>query len=317
MQLIRTDLNIDFLGKRKIALAFSAVLLIIAIISLIPSVRGLNFGIDFTGGTLVQMHFKETTKVADIRTSLKTVGYEKSMIQTFGNDNEILVRVQNRENEKSSDISSSILEAVQTTFGKDNVEMRRVEFVGPQVGEELTQSGIYAVLWSMIAILLYVTFRFQFRYALGANAALFHDVTLVMGVFAITGKEFTLPIIAAVLTVIGYSLNDTIVVFDRIRENLDANKRRKTQLTELDVVNSSINQTLSRTLMTSLTTMLVVVALFLLGGEILKDFAFALIVGILVGTYSSIFVASPVMLSLEGRFQSNSEEIRKAVESQP
>jgi len=317
MQLINPDLNIDFLGKRKIALAVSAMLVLIALASLVPSIRGLNFGIDFTGGTLVQMHFKESPNIADIRTALKPVGYEKAIIQQFGSENEILIRIQNKEGEKSSVISTAILESIETQFGKDHVEMRRVEFVGPQVGEELTQSGILAIAWAMIAILIYVTFRFQFRYALGADAALLHDVILVLGVFAITGKDFTLPVVAAVLTVIGYSLNDSIVVFDRIRENLDANKRRKTQLPELEIVNQSINQTLSRTLMTSLTTMLVVMALFLLGGEIIHDFAFALMIGIIVGTYSSVFVASPVMLSLEGKFQSHGDEIRKAVETQP
>jgi len=317
MQLISPDLNIDFLGKRKIAFAFSAVLIIVALASLFPSIRGLNFGIDFTGGTLVQVHFKESPNIAEVRESLKPVGYEKAIIQHFGSDNEILIRVQNKEGEKSSDISTAVLESIQGQFGKEHVEMRRVEFVGPQVGDELTEAGILAIFWAMVAILIYVTFRFQFRYALGADAALLHDITIVIGVFALTGKDFTLPVVAAVLTVIGYSLNDTIVVFDRIRENLDANRRKKTQIPELEVVNQSINQTLSRTLMTSLTTMLVVMALFLLGGEIIHDFAFALMIGIIVGTYSSVFVASPVMLSLEGKFQSNSEEIRKAVESQP
>lgn len=191
-----------------------------------------------------------------------------------------------------------------------------MEFVGPQVGEELTQAGILAVLFAMIAILIYITFRFKLRFAIGADAALIHDITVVMGIFALTDKEFTLPVVAAILTVIGYSLNDTIVVFDRIRENFAFNRKKRTPDSEVDVVNSSINQTLGRTIMTSVTTLLVVTSLFLFGGEVIHDFAFALIVGIFVGTYSSIYIASPVMLALEGRFGPTDEEM-KELEAKP
>jgi len=314
MQLIRSDLHIDFIGKRKIAMVISAVMLLTSLGAL--AVKGLNFGIDFTGGTLVEVKFDKAPAIADVRDAISNKGYGNAVIQEFGSPEEILIRVQNKDDEKSSTISTAILDGLGEKFSADAIEMRRVEFVGPQVGEELTRAGIMAVLVAMLAILIYVTFRFEFRFALGADAALLHDITIVLGLFALTGKEFTLPVIAALLTVIGYSLNDTIVVFDRIRENMAANRKRKTAESEVVVVNGSINQTLSRTLMTSVTTMLVVLALFFLGGEVIHDFAFALIAGILVGTYSSIYVASPVMLALEGRFKADEDEI-KEMEARP
>jgi len=314
MQLIRPDINIDFIGKRKIALMISALMILISLGTL--AVKGLNFGIDFTGGTLVEVKFDKAPTIADVRSSISPKGYGNAVIQEFGSPDEILIRVQNKDGEESSTISTAILDGLSEKFTADAVEMRRVEFVGPQVGEELTQAGIMAVLIAMLAILVYITFRFEFRFALGADAALLHDITIILGLFAITGKEFSLPVIAALLTVIGYSLNDTIVVFDRIRENFTANRKRKTPADEISVVNGSINQTLGRTLMTSVTTLLVVLALFVLGGEVIHDFAFALIAGILVGTYSSIYVASPVMMSLAGRFKSNEDDI-KAMEARP
>jgi preprotein translocase subunit SecF len=314
MQLINPDLKVDFLGKRKMALIFSGVLLLLSI-GLVAG-KGLNFGIDFTGGTLVEVKFKEAPAIADIREALVPAGFGQAIIQEFGAPEEILIRVQNRDASDSSKISTDILDALGAGLGADNVEMRRVEFVGPQVGEELTEAGILAVLFAMLAILIYVTFRFKLRFAIGADAALLHDITLVVGIFALTGKEFTLPVVAAILTVIGYSLNDTIVVFDRIRENFQSNRKRKNPESEVDVVNKSINQTLARTLMTSLTTLLVVLSLFFFGGEVIHDFAFTLIVGIVVGTYSSIYIASPVMLSLEGRFETSDEEMEK-LEAKP
>lgn len=314
MQLIRPDLHLNFIGKRKIALVISAIMILLSFGSL--AIKGLNFGIDFTGGTLVEVRFDKAPSIADVRSALSPKGYGNAVIQEFGAPEEILIRVQNRESENSSIISTGILDGLSEKFGADAMEMRRVEFVGPQVGEELTRAGIMAVLIAMLAILIYVTFRFEFRFALGADAALLHDITLVLGLFSLTGKEFSLPVIAALLTVIGYSLNDTIVVFDRIRENFAANRKRKNQESEESVVNNSINQTLARTLMTSLTTLLVVLALFFLGGEVIHDFAFALIAGILVGTYSSIYVASPVMLALVGRFKASEDEI-KELEARP
>ncbi|MDX8389009.1 MAG: protein translocase subunit SecF [Mariprofundaceae bacterium] len=314
MQLIRPDLNFDFVGKRHQAMMLSAALLLIAIGFLV--FRGLNFGIDFTGGTLVEVKFNTTTEISEIRNKLQPAGYGQAIIQEFGSPDDILIRVQNVSAEDSSEISTVILDALTTGFGADAVEMRRVEFVGPQVGEELTQAGIMAVLVAMLAILVYVTFRFEFRFALGADAALLHDITLVIGLFAITGNEFTLPVVAAILTVIGYSLNDTIVVFDRIRENLHANLSKKNPDDEVEVVNRSINQTLARTLMTSLTTLLVVLSLYFLGGEVIHNFALALIAGILVGTYSSIFIASPTMLALQGKFKPSEEELAE-MEARP
>ncbi|MDQ6975049.1 MAG: protein translocase subunit SecF [Mariprofundaceae bacterium] len=316
MQLIRPDSAIDFMGQRKKALALSALMLIVSVLMLFPQVRGLNLGIDFTGGTLVEVRFSNVQSIADVRDALVPVGYGKAIIQEFGAPEEILIRVQNAESGNSSTISTALLKGLHQKFGADAVTMRRVEFVGPQVGSELTSAGIWAIVWAMMAILIYVTVRFQFRFALGADAALLHDIIIVLGVFAITGAEFGLPVVAAILAVIGYSLNDTIVVFDRIRENMDANIRRKKPDNEITVCNASINQTLARTLMTSLTTLLVVLALFFLGGEVIHNFAFALLVGILVGTYSSIFIASPVMLSLKGHFGPSEEEL-KAMEARP
>ncbi len=314
MQLIRPDINIDFIGKRKIALTISALMILISLGAL--AAKGLNFGIDFTGGTLVEVKFDKAPSIADVRSSISPKGFGNAVIQQFGSPEEILIRVQNKDGEESSTISNALLDGLSEKFTADAVEMRRVEFVGPQVGKELAQAGIMAVLIAMLSILVYVTFRFEFRFALGADAALLHDITIVLGLFAITGKEFNLPVIAALLTVIGYSLNDTIVVFDRIRENFAVSRKRKHPENEIITVNNSINQTLARTLMTSFTTLLVVFALFFLGGEVIHDFAFALISGIVVGTYSSIYVASPVMLSLAGRFKANEDEI-KAMEARP
>lgn len=316
MQLFNPNSHIDFLGKRKIALGLSALMIIISLLALVPGIRGLNFGIDFTGGTLVEVKFKQVPSISDIREAIKPAGYEQAIIQEFGSPEEILIRVQNKETTDSSSISNAILEALKSQFGAENIDMRRVEFVGPQVGEELTQAGISAVLIAMLAIFIYVTVRFEFRFAVGADVALLHDITIVLGVFAITGNEFSLPVVAAVLAVIGYSLNDTIVVFDRIRENLDANRKLKHPEDEVKVCNDSVNQTLSRTLMTSFTTLLVVLALFFLGGEVIHGFAFALLVGIGVGTYSSIFVASPVMLQLKGVLQTSEEDL-KEMEARP
>ena len=314
MQLIRTNTHIDFLGKRKIAFGLSGMLLLVSLAFL--GFKGLNFGIDFTGGTLVEVRFASAPDIGEVRQAIAPKGFEQAIIQEFGSPEEIMIRVQNREAVDSSKISTDILDGLTQNFGADAVEMRRVEFVGPQVGEELTRAGILAVLVAMLAILVYVTFRFEFRFALGADAALLHDITLVLGIFAVVGLEFSLPVIAAILTVIGYSLNDTIVVFDRIRENFEANRKKKNPDSEIDIVNASLNQTLSRTLMTSLTTLLVVMALFFLGGEVIHDFSFALIVGILVGTYSSIYIASPVMLALAGRFKASDEEM-KEMEARP
>lgn len=314
MQIIRPDININFLGSRKIALTLSAVVLLISL-SLI-FFKGLNLGIDFTGGTLVEVRFHQQVEMSDIRKSLEPAGYGTAVLQEFGAPTDILIRVQNKEGAESSVISTEILDALGNFFSPDQVEMRRVEFVGPQVGEELKSAGMWAVIYTLIGILLYVMFRFRLRFALGADAAILHDIIIVVGVFSLLGMEFSLPVVAALLTVLGYSLNDTIVVFDRIRENFELNRKQKHPQDETLVCNQSINQTLARTLMTSFTTLLVVLALYFLGGEVIHDFAFALLVGIVVGTYSSIFIATPIMLALEGKFEMSEEDL-KELEARP
>lgn len=314
MQLIRPDININFLESRKIALSFSAIILLISLALI--AFKGLNLGIDFTGGTLVEVRFHQQVEIAEIRGALSSVGYEKAVIQEFGSPVDILVRVQNQNDVESAVISTTILDALASHFGPDQVEMRRVEFVGPQVGEELKSAGMWAIIYTLIGILFYVMVRFKLRFALGADAALLHDIIIVVGVFSLFGIEFSLSVVAALLTVLGYSLNDTIVVFDRIRENFELNRKKKNPENEVVVCNQSINQTLARTLMTSFTTLLVVLSLYIYGGEVIHDFAFALIVGIAVGTYSSIFIATPIMVALEGKFEMSEEEI-KEMEARP
>ena len=281
--------EIDFMGKRRLAFAFSLLLILVAIGSL--ATRGLNFGIDFTGGTLIEVGYSQPQELEPIRSVLQEGGFDAAQVQYFGSSREVLIRLAPRE-ESQAELSSRLLSLLQQHNA--DVEMRRVEFVGAQVGEELTEKGGLAMLYALIGILVYVTLRFEYRFSVGAVAALVHDVTITLGMFSVTQMEFDLTVLAALLAIIGYSLNDTIVVFDRIRENF--RKIRKSG--PAGVMNASINQTLSRTLMTSLTTLLVVVALFVLGGEIIHAFAFALLVGIIIGTYSSIYVASTVALIL-------------------
>jgi preprotein translocase subunit SecF len=295
MELIKPGTNLNFVGRMKIASFASVIVIVLSIVSLVLH-GGPNLGIDFAGGTQVQIKFENKTEVKDIRDSLKTISLGKSIIQQFGyeDNNEFLIKTEKSSSEIKG-LSSSIEEALTAQFGKDTFEVRRVEVVGPKVGEDLRQKGMLAMLYAIIGILIYITWRFEFRYAIGAIIALIHDVIITVGIFSVLDKEFSLPIIAALLTIIGYSLNDTIVVFDRIRENL--RKVRRQTLNE--VINSSINQVLSRTILTSGTTLLVVGALFFLGGAVIHDFAFALLVGVVVGTYSSIFIASPTILAWE------------------
>lgn len=314
IEFIRPDTRIDFLGIRKWVFASSVVLVVLSVVLMFT--RGLNFGIDFTGGTLVQTHFAKPPSIADIRDALAPKGYGSAIIQQYGEPSEILIRVQNKNGENSSTISTAVLGALNAKFGKGEVEMRRVEYVGPEVGSELKRAGIMAVLIAMVAILGYVTYRFEFRFALGADAATAHDVFLVLGAYAISGMEFNLTSVAGVLTVIGFSLNDTVVVFDRIREMIASNRKQKNPLDETTISNIAINQTLSRTIITSFTVLLVVLALFFLGGEIIHSFAFALLVGVIVGTYSSIYIASPIMLAMHGKFKGDEEEARR-LEARP
>jgi len=292
MKVLNRKSNIDFIGKRKIAFVLSAVLIVLSIGSLVT--RGLNFGLDFTGGMLIEVAYSTAPDTEDVRDSLDAAGLDDAVVQTFGLDTEIVVRIPPRsEEESNAELSTTVLQALQAGFEGD-IEMRRVEFVGPQVGEELTEQGILAVVYALIGIFLYVMVRFQWRFSVGAVAALVHDVIITMGVVSLFQVEFDLTVVAALLAVIGYSLNDTIVLFDRIRENFPRLRNSK----PIEVVNTSVNQTLSRTLMTSLTTLLVLIALFIFGGEIINAFAFTLIVGVVVGTYSSIYVASTTLLEL-------------------
>ena len=290
MQILQDRLSIDFMGRRNIALIMSGVLLVVAIGSLLT--RGLNFGIDFTGGTLIEVGYPQAAELAEVRGILQENGYMQAQAQHFGTSRDVLIRIPPSNEKASVKLSDDIMAALRS--GNPDVEMRRVEFVGPQVGEELTEQGGLAIIYALIGILIYIMLRFHARFAPGAVAALLHDVVIVIGVFSLLQLEFDLTVLAALLAVIGYSLNDTIVVFDRIRETF----RKMRKGTPLQIVNTSINQTLARTLMTSLTTLLVLVMLYLFGGEAIHAFSTALILGVVVGTYSSIYIASTTALAL-------------------
>jgi preprotein translocase subunit SecF len=290
MQIIKHDINIDFVGRRKLALVLSGIMILIGLVSLVVK-GGPDYGIDFVGGTLVQVKFTENTDAAKIKDGLAALDLGTVVVQHFGDDaNEFLIRIQKPT--ENRDLSSLVSGSLEASYGKDKYDIRRLEMVGPQVGKDLREKGFLSVLYAMIGILVYVSWRFELRFAIGAVIALIHDVLITLGVFSITGREIDLPIIAAFLAIIGYSLNDTIIVYDRIRENYGKHQKQGFS----SVVNHSINETLSRTILTSGTTLLVVLALFIFGGGVIHNFAFALLVGILVGTYSSIFVASPVLI---------------------
>jgi preprotein translocase subunit SecF len=280
--------TINFMGSRRIAATFSVVLILLSIGSL--AVRQLNWGLDFTGGTLVELHYADSADLNAIRGTLDTAGYAGAVVVSFGTDQDVLVRLPQGYSDAQG---ADMLNALRADSSVD-VELRRIEFVGPQVGDELREQGGLAMLLALGLVMLYIAFRFQFKFALGAVVALIHDVLVVLGFFSISGMEFDLTVLAALLAVIGYSLNDTIVVSDRIRENF--RKLRRADPTE--VINLSLTETLGRTLVTSLTTLLVLVALAMFGGEMIFGFAIALLVGVAIGTYSSIYVASNVLLTL-------------------
>lgn len=290
MQLISNDLSFDFMGKRYLAAILSLTLVILSIGSL--ATRGLDFGIDFTGGTLIEIGYDEPVELDSVRNALSGAGLPQAQAQHFGAASEVLIRIAPIAGKETAQLSEDVLAALRADNA--SVDMRRVEFVGPQVGEELTEQGGLAMIYALIGILIYIIVRFQWRFAPGAVLALVHDVIITMGLFSILRLDFDLTVLAALLAVIGYSLNDTIVVFDRIRENF----RRMRKGSPRDVINRSINQTLARTLMTSVTTLLVLIALFVFGGEVIHAFSTALIAGVVVGTYSSIFVASTAALAL-------------------
>ncbi len=343
MQLIKSDINIDFIGKHNICFVLSIVLILLSIGSLVIH-KGPNYGIDFVGGTLIQVKFSDQVPVGKIRSGLTNIGFNNASVQNFGHDqdHEFLIRTSNLEM-TTKGLSQSVSEAIKTSTGL-TPEIRRVEMVGPQVGEDLRKKALLAIFYSLLFITIYISGRFELKwmlsgvtagslmtavyflsvfnvsmiilitgalvvtlllfwslrlkYAMGAIVALLHDVLITVGIFSILNLDFSLPIIAALLTIIGYSLNDTIIVFDRIRENI---KGEKTSDTLPSLFNKSINETLSRTLLTSVTTLIVLFALFFLGGEIIHNFAFAMIIGVLIGTYSSIFVASPIVLAASKR----------------
>ena len=291
MRILTKQTHIDFMGQRRLAMIVSAILLLVSLVSI--GVRGLNYGIDFTGGTLIEVGYPQSADLAQVRTELAGAGFPEAVVQYFGTSRDVLVRLASRDDLSKAELSSTILRLLEKSGG-EGMQLRRVEFVGPQVGEELTEQGGLAMLIALGAILIYVSLRFQWKFSLGAVAALFHDVIITIGFFSVLGLDFDLTVLAAVLAVIGYSLNDTIVVFDRVRENF----RTMRKGTAVQIFNASLNQTLSRTIITSLTTLLVLVSLFFLGGELIHEFATALIVGVIIGTYSSVYVASTSALAL-------------------
>ena len=295
MKIINSDTHFDFMGKIKMTMTISGLVILIGLGSVALS-GGLKYGIDFVGGTLIQLQFKTPPDIEVIRDGLKTISLGESTIQEFGSKRDILIRIQ-RSEEKLEAVGSKVRNSLGGKFNKEDITIERVEMVGPKVGRDLREKALLSILYAIIGIVIYISWRFELQYAVAAIIALVHDVLVTLGAFSILDKEFTLVIIAAFLAIIGYSLNDTIVVFDRIRENL----RRRGKNTLVQSVNASINQTLSRTLLTSGTTLMVVVALFFFGGEIIHDFSFALLVGILVGTYSSIFIASAFLVYWDSR----------------
>jgi preprotein translocase subunit SecF len=282
------NFNIDFMSWRKIALSASIILATVSILSL--SLKQLNYGLDFTGGSLVELHYPKEIEVANIRQSLTNAGYEGAQVALFGSTQDVLIKLPGS---VSDTLGAEIIQVLRQESSEDIV-LRRIEYVGPQIGSELRDDGGLAMLLALGLMMLYITFRFQSRFAVAAVLALIHDVIIVLGIFSLFNLDFDLTVLAALLAVIGYSLNDTIVVSDRIRENLKSQRGSDTE----EVINLSLNQMLSRTLITSLTTLLVLTSLYLFGGELIKNFALALIFGVVVGTYSSIYIASNALVMM-------------------
>lgn len=290
-QILKAKQAINFMRWSKFAFVLSTLLIVASIVTI--SMKGFNWGLDFTGGTLIEVTFDQPADLAQVRSALEAKGFGDATVQNFGSAKDVMVRLRPRDHVAGEALGNQIISAINTATGQ-HVEMRRIEFVGPNVGDELTEAGGMAILVSLLCILMYVSMRFEWRLSAGAVLSLAHDVTITLGVFSLLQIEVDLTIVAALLTVVGYSLNDTIVVFDRIRENF--RKMRKGESDE--VMNNSITQTLSRTLITSGTTLFVVIALFVEGGAMIHGFALALLLGITVGTYSSIYVASALALKL-------------------
>lgn len=291
MQILKLKDTVAFMSYRKIAVAISILLIVASLFSL--ATNKLNWGLDFTGGTLIEVGFEQPADLPKIRGILKEGGFDNAVVQLFGSSNDVLIRLGLIEDVKAEMLGNQVIALLKQGTGVE-VDMRRIEFVGANVGDELTEQGGLAMLTALICILVYVAFRFEWRFALGSVTALAHDVILTLGLFSVLGLEFDLTVLAAVLAVIGYSLNDTIVVSDRIRENF----RKVRKGTAEEIINISLTQTLSRTMITSLTTFLVLLALFFKGGALIHGFSTALLFGIIIGTYSSIYVASTVALGL-------------------
>ncbi len=296
----------DFIGKRRWAYLLS-LLFVLGGLASIAYRGGLLYGIDFAGGTLIQTRFERAATVESVRAALQRVGLGESVIQEFGDPREHLIRVPagaGSLGEVSARVEAALREA-----GLPRFEVRRLEFVGPQVGRDLQWQAVQAVLWGMVGILIYTAVRFDFKGGVAAILALIHDVLVAVGALSLANREMSLPVLAALLTIVGYSINDTIVTFDRIRENRGKGLRKGETLG--DIVNAAINQTLSRTVLTSLTVFLVVLVLFIFGGEVLRDFAFALLVGVVTGTYSSIFVAAPIVVDWQNWIEARERRVRK------
>ena len=295
MQLLK-NLKLNIIGQRKYAYIFSAVLIIVGIVSIFFH-KGVKYGIDFTGGTSLQIQFEKQMDAGALRNSLSDIGFGSAEIKRIGlpSENEFIIRVEQME--EGTDAALIMEQELVKDFPDNKYDIRAVTEIGPKIGSELRRAAIFAILFSLFGILIYISWRFEFKYAVGAVIALFHDVLITLGIFSLLDYEISLAVVAAFLTIVGYSLNDTIVVFDRIRENLKILRRETFE----NLINTSINQTLSRTIITSFTTLIVVFILFVMGGEVIHNFAFALIIGVLIGTYSSIYVASPVIIEWHNR----------------
>lgn len=305
MELIRPDTRFDFIGKKKYALWISTAVILLSLGSIFLH-GGLKYGVDFAGGILIQTKFSKAVEISDIRGALESSGFKDAVVQRFGGESEFLIRVEKSAGDLES-LSKSIQTMLQERFKDKAVEIRRTEVVGPKVGKELKKKALLAVGLSFAAILIYVAFRFhQFAYGLGGIVALFHDIIVTYGAISIFGLEYSLSLLAVILTIIGFSINDTIVIFDRVRENLK--KLRKEEIET--VFNVSINETLGRTILTTGTVMMVVLILFFFGGPVIHDFATALLVGLITGTYSTIYVASPVVLLWHHRVTEKRKKIR-------
>ena len=291
LRLIKSGTDIKFMKIKRLTLFISSFLFLLSLFSIFT--KGLNLGIDFTGGSLIEVRFNENISLNNLRTKMNKLNLGEVQLQTIGNENDVVIRVQDKNDDAS--IQTKTIEVIKNSLKDKSVDYRRTEFVGPKVGDELVNAGIIAVIFSLIGILFYIWLRFQWNFAIGAIIALIHDVILTLGFFSIIQLEFNLATVAAVLTIAGYSINDTVVIYDRIRETM----RKYKQITFDEIINLALNGTLSRTLMTSLTTLLALTALFIFGGVVISSFIIALIWGVIIGTYSSLYVASPLLIFLK------------------